>query len=280
LPANGSTATAPTTPSPPTSSEALTAGHRVGVHELIRLSRIRAGLSFRQASTLSRRLSNIFADHRYFAAPGTLSDYEKLASPLNHVQKAISLCALYYINFWALLRASGISINSLGAEAMDDGLMPRLGADDSTSPSGVSDSIQSIGDDTDFLSSLIEQWEEIPLFIKDALPAISGMKGFSLADIFYVGANQEHDSLRGAVLVSVNRRFKRPAPSTATSIWEQPLYVLMRRDGSYLCAPCEVQGDALVVHPHCEPPLKSLRFKKGVDAEIIGRITAILRKLP
>ncbi len=265
-----------------TTSAALTAGHHVGVHELLRLSRMRAGLSFREASSLSMRLSRAFGDVHYFAAASTLSDYEKLASPFSHVQKAISLCALYYINFWMLLRAGGIAIDSLGAEPMDDHLVPRSGFRQGTPAAGQAGSIQHRREGDGLLAKVIDQWQELPLFIKDALPAISGLKDVSLADIFYVGASQEanHPSLTGAVIVAVNRRFKKPALSTARTIWGQPLYVLVCRDGSYLCGPCELRDGVLVVHPHCDLPQRSLCFKRGVDAEVIGRVTAILRRLP
>jgi hypothetical protein len=282
LSVDGSSATRSAASLQPTASAALTAGHHEGVHELLRLSRMRAGLSFREASGLSMRLSRVFGDHQYFAAPGTLSDYEKLASPFNHVQKAISLCALYYINFWVLLRAGGIAIDSLGAEAMDDHMVPRPGLRHGTPAAGQAGPIQHRRDGDGLLAKVINQWQELPLFIKDALPTISGLKDLSLADIFYVGANQEpnHPSLAGAEIVTVNRRFKKPALSTAGTIWGEPLYVLVCRDGSYLCGPCELRDGFLVVHPHCDLPQESLHFRRGVDAEVIGRITAILRRLP
>jgi hypothetical protein len=228
------------------------------------------------------RLSRAFGDVHYFAAASTLSDYEKLASPFSHVQKAISLCALYYINFRVLLRAGGIAIDSLGAEAMDDHAVPRPELPQGTPAAGQAGSIQHRRDGDGLLAKVIDQWQELPLFIKDALPGISGLKDVSLADIFYVGANQEtnHPALTGAAIVTVNRRFKKPTPSTARTIWEQPLYVLVRRDGSYLCGPCELRDGVLVVDPHCDLPQKSLHFKRGVDAEVIGRVTAILRRLP
>jgi hypothetical protein len=281
LSVDGSSLTRSTASVWPTASAALTAGHHAGVHELLRLSRMRAGLSFRDASRLSLRLSRDFGDSQYGASPGTLSDYEKLAWPLHHVQKAISLCALYYINFWTLLRAGGIAIDSLGAEPMDDKMVLRLGPRHGAAAAGQIGLIQHCRDDL-LLTKVIDQWQELPLFIKNALPAISGIKDVSLADIFCVGANQEHNhpSLTGAAILAVNRRSKRPTPSTATTIWEQPLYVLLRRDGSYLCGPCELREGILVVHPHCDLHQKSLCLKRGVDAEVIGRVTAILRRLP
>jgi hypothetical protein len=274
--------THPVTTLLPAASATLTAGIPAGVHQLLRLSRMRVGLSFREASAMSLGIARTLADSMYFAAAGTLSDYEQLASPLHHVQKIISLCALYCIDFWVLLRAGGLPTDSLGADAMSDRIVARPDLRHDL-PAAETISTSQLGGDTGaFLSNIVGQWEELPLFIKDALPEISGLKDLSLSDIFCVGANQNptHPSLAGAVLLAVNRRVKAPAPSTATTAWRQPLYVLLRRDGTYICGPCELEDGVLVVYPHGELPQSSMRLRKGIDAEVIGQITTILRSLP
>ena len=103
----------------------------------IRLSRIRAGLSFREASALSHRIAEVLADDMYFTAVGTLSEYETLTHPPRHIQKIISICILYNIGFWDFLAASGITVDPKAGEFMPDELVPRAisGADGlSTTP--------------------------------------------------------------------------------------------------------------------------------------------------
>jgi hypothetical protein len=51
------------------------------------------------------------------------------------------------------------------------------------------------------------------------------------------------------------------------------------RDGSYLCASCELRQGVLIVHPHSEKPHSSMQFRNGIDAEVIGQVTAIVRHL-
>jgi hypothetical protein len=254
---------------------------RSGLQQLLRISRMRVGISFREASVMSQRIARTLADRMYFAAAGTLSDYENTSSPLRHVQKIISLCALYCIDFWTFLRASGLQSDSLGKDVMSDGMVERPGIPRIQSSDEVA-GIRHIGEFGEgFLANLIERWQELPLFIGSALPVISKLKDISLSDIFWVGGNRNptHPSLIGAELVAVNRRIKTPPHSAATTAWEQPLYVILKRDGDYLCAACELRHGMLTIHPHSEGSHSSMRFRNGIDAEIVGQVTAIIRDL-
>jgi len=254
---------------------------RPGLQNLLRVSRMRVGISFREASVLSQRIARTFSDRMYFAAAGTLSDYENASSPLRHVQKIISLCALYCIDFWSFIRAGGLQVDSLGNDSMSDEMVMRPGIPRAQSSDEFTGTRKSVEIGESFLSTLISRSEEVPLFIKSALTVICALKDMSLSDIFWVGGNRNpsHPSLIGAALVAVNRRIKTPPQSTATTAWEQPLYVILKRDGSYLCAACELRRGMLTICPHSEDPPISIQFRNGVDAEIVGRVTAIVRNL-
>jgi hypothetical protein len=132
-----------------------------------------------------------------------------------------------------------------------------------------------------FVSTLVSQWEELPVFIRGALPALTGLKDFSVSDVFCYDGGQDaiHPSLIGASLLAVNRRIKMPLQATAQSVWEQPLYIILLRDGNYLCGSCELRRGVLIVHPHSERPHSSIQLKNGIDAEVIGQVTTILRRL-
>lgn len=252
------------------------------LQQLLRKSRLRVGVSFREASVMSQRIARGFGDRMYFAAPGTLSDYEKASSPLRHVQKIISLCALYCIDFWNFLRAGGLRVDALGNEAMSDEMVVRKGLPRIQPSDEVAGTKQygELGESV--LSTLVGRWEELPLFMRSALPGIFKLKDISLSDVFWVGGNRDpiHPSLIGATLVAVNRRIKTLLRSTASTAWEQPLYIVLKRNGSYLCASCELRNGMLIVHPHSERPDSSIQFRNGVDAEVVGQVTTIIRNLP
>ena len=262
-------------------ASATTDRARVGLQQLLRSSRIRAGLSFREASLMSHLIAQSLKDRTYFAAAGTLSDYENASSPLRHIQKIFSLCAVYCIGFWVFLRAAGVRTDLLGNDAMSDGLVARAGPptvqhSDDAAFAGHHGKIEE-----GFLSTLINRWEECPLFMRTALPFISKLKDFSLSDVFWVGGNRQptHPSLVGAELVAINRRIKTPQRTTAPTAWQQPLYLVLKRDGSYFCASCELRRDILVIHPHSDKPHTSVQFRNGIDAEVVGQVTAIARNI-
>ena len=80
--------------------------------QLLRSARLRMGLSLREASAMSRRVAAALGDEQYFAAPGSLSDYEALDSSPRHIHKVITLCAVYGVvldipqKYWRQCRRS------------------------------------------------------------------------------------------------------------------------------------------------------------------------------
>ena len=251
-----------------------------GLGQLLRSSRIRAGLSFREASVMSRQIAEMLGDQMYFAAVGTLSDYETLLTPPRRVQKIMSVCILYAIGFWDLLRAAGLEVDQLGAEPIPDGLVPRRPPDrvhlsnaDTGAGSQALDRLQ-------FLPMVVEQWEEIPLFLRSALGPISGLKTVSFSDVYWVGGNRDplHPCLAHASFAIANRKVRKPQDSLPAAPWEQPVYVVMKRDGSYICGACTLRGDALSIHPYPATPFLPRQFKNEIDAEVVGQITSVIRR--
>jgi len=253
---------------------------QMNLKQLIRRSRARAGLSFREASQMTRSIALRLADRRYFAAASTLSDYETLAAPPRHVHKIVTLCALYSISFWGFLRASGVSLEGTGSEPIPDKLIPR------ELPHVARKSSAAIGErrwrkrQNGFLGTLLKTWEEIPLYLRKSLSDLTTLANFSVSDVFWVGGdpNPIHPWLENAELVAINRRVRNPAPWGGATFWEQPMYLLLARDGGYLCGCCTLEQGIVVVHPYPDRPFSPRQFKNGTDAEVIGQVTAILRR--
>jgi hypothetical protein len=247
---------------------------------LIRSSRIKTGFSFRQASAVSRWIADLLVDPLYFTAIGTLSDYETISVPPRHIQKIISLCILYGIRFWDFLRASNLQVEPLAGDPIPDELISGPGARPLHRSHQDRDGEESHKMESSFLPALINQWEELPLFIKDALDSISGLKSFSLSDVFWVGGDPHpiHPYLLNASLLAVNRRAKRPPKSPEKTFWQQPLYVAIRRNGSYLCGACTLEEGQLVVYPYTDSSLLA-GPPRIEDAEVVGQVTAVLRRL-
>lgn len=248
------------------------------LRHLLRRGRLRVGLSCRQASGLSRKIAEELGDERYYTAAGSLSDYEATNRPPRHIHKIITLCTLYSIDFWQFLKAAGLPIERLGQEHIPDELAGRPQLPDSSSyrqrrqkpEEGV------------FLRNLFERFEEIPFFLRNSLPAISGLPHISLRDVFWVG-DQKHDShpsIKGAQFLIVNRHIKQPEPLKWEPPENQPLYLLSRRNGAYFCGTITQDGKRTVLHSFPEEIPGPKPAHSRADAEIVGQIVTVVRRIP
>ena len=248
------------------------------LRHLLRKCRQRAGLSFRQASAMSAKLAQELGDQRYFTAIGSLSDYESAEALPRHIHKVVTLCTLYSIGFWHLLKASGLAMDKLGQRAISEDLTEgahwaagsRRKDQDPQGTKGGS-----------FLSILMDRFEEIPLFLRNALPELCGMSRLALRDVFWVGeiGQEFHAPLRGAAFLVVNQRMKTPFISKSEPEWKQPVYLLARRDGSYFCGRFALAGNTTVLHPLSARPSSPKPHESGGDAEIVGQVVTVLRRI-
>jgi hypothetical protein len=248
--------------------------------QLLRRSRARSGLSFREASKISRWIAHELGDPRYFTAASTLSDYETLPSAPRQVHRIITLAILYAASFADLLRASNLALEETGAEPIPDKFLARS-IPPSGRKAGSTNREGAARKQNGFFDPLLERWREIPLFLRRSLSEFTRVPNFSVSDVFWIGGDPDpiHPWLRNAEFVAINRRIQKPASSRKTTFWEQPLYVLLTRDGRYLCACCTLEKGFVVVHPYPDRPFTPRKFKNGSDAEVVGEVTAILRRL-
>lgn len=79
--------------------------------DLLRISRGRTGLTFRSAHGLTRTIARIMGNRDYQIALGMLSDYEVMGKLPRHAAKILSLCILYCMDVWELLKAAGVYID-------------------------------------------------------------------------------------------------------------------------------------------------------------------------
>jgi hypothetical protein len=55
--------------------------------------------------------------------------------------------------------------------------------------------------------------------------------------------------------------------------------LILRRDGSYMCGRCTLNEGNLVIHGYPGGAVSTQQFRNGVDAEVVGQVTTILRRL-
>jgi hypothetical protein len=242
---------------------------------LLRLARLAMGLSFRAASAKSRDLANLIGDERYFAASGSLSDYETLNSAPRHFHKMIAFSVIYSLPLKVILHALDLDLDEPGREPMPDLLTAR------SSAVGTGHIARSeCGEQAGFARDLFEELQGVPVFLRKALGAIASLPRLSLKDIFYLGKTPGlvHPFLAGGVLAAVNRQKKKLNEGGSKPFWEQPLYIILKRDGTYHCGFCSRENTSLVIHTYPNAIHRQEQIREQ-DVEVIGKITAILGRL-
>jgi len=244
---------------------------------ILRTARSRGAFSLREASALSRQVAMLLGDERYFLSASSLSDYETRDTAPRHFHKVISLCLVYAISFRSFLDVIGLADRLAGGDSVPDRFIPRA--------EPAHSQVNSVGSkdfrDGGFLRELIRRCEDIPFFLKGAVPELSAIHRPSLRRFYWLGGVSEplHRYLENGLIVSVDVHRKRPVDSRSRPAWEQNLYVVLKRDGTYLCGPCGVENGALVMHLEAEHLHLQQEFRNGRDAEVVGQIRAIVRKL-
>jgi hypothetical protein len=84
---------------------------RMSFSRLLRISRRRVGLRFREAHELTLRIVEILQNRDFGIAAGLLSDYEAMNKVPRHIAKIISLCVIYGIDPSELLQAAGVHLD-------------------------------------------------------------------------------------------------------------------------------------------------------------------------
>lgn len=242
--------------------------------QFLREQRRRMHLSTREAARISTIVAERLNDKRYASSSSSLSDYEVRKTLPRNFHKVIALCSTYGLQFTSLMRRVGIDLEDSGIEPMPDCYLPRPEA--IVAPQAGHQSLPG-----GFLDTLLEQCHhEVPFFLRNVLGYFSDSKRISIDDFFWIGAEADsfHPYLAGGVIAIVNRRRKTPVYNPAQPIWQQPIYILLARDGKYLAACCGIENDKLVIHPYGMRFHQTVEYHFRRDVEVTGQIVAIARR--
>jgi len=224
---------------------------------------------------MSRTIAEVLQDDRYRISPSSLSDYELHNTAPRDFHKVITLCSIYGLQFESVTKRIGVNVADCGTESMPERYLSR------TEPPVAAKSADADIVPAGFLGKLLEECQEIPLFLRHSLGYFSGSAHISLDDFFWVGDDDDplHPYLAKGLLVIVNRRRKTPFHFASKPVWQQPIYIVLKRDGMHLAACCGVENDKLVLHPYARDFHSTAEFRNHQDAEVVGQIVAIARRL-
>lgn len=121
---------------------------------------------------------------------------------------------------------------------------------------------------------------EFPSFLESANPALPTFPPHSYCCCPRV--NTQSEPLRYSLPSRLTHRFlgggKKPNDCGSKPMWQQPLYIVLKRDGTYSCGCCSLENNSLVVHTYPGGVHRRDQFRNR-DAEVIGKIVAVVRKL-
>lgn len=233
------------------------------VSQLLRNSRERVGLHFRQARDLTARVGQELGNDEYAIALGTLSDYEAVDAVPRHVSKIISLCIVYAIDFAGYLRSAGIALNPSAQRALAE-INPELRPISLSSlHTKETNSDGSHFSQSYFPRSLIDAQSELLRGKSDSLETYAVHPG---------------DRSSEAKLFIVDRCSTQLEQSAWPAAWQRPVYVVRKRDGRYVYGFCTVTDGVLTVHH--DPTMTRVveRFyRKEVD--VVGQVVTMLRSI-
>jgi len=245
--------------------------------QLLSRARVNSNLSLREAAALSRTVSEALGDDRYWISPSSLCDYEVQDTPPRSPHKIITLCCLYGLRFSKFLSAIEIPIEEAGTEPMPDHFVRGIPPAEPPKRAAENDETANAG----FLGRLLEICEEVPFFLRHAIAPFGGMRDVSIDDFFWIGGERDvlHPYFANGLLALVNRRKKTPFHFASKPLWKQPVYLLLQRDGNYLCACCGLENGTLVIHPYTEHFHRAVQFSHHKEIEVVGQIVAIARRV-
>jgi transcriptional regulator with XRE-family HTH domain len=238
----------------------------------IRQARARAGLTLHEASLFSHKVAQALDDRRYAMAPSTLADYETQSTPPRHLEKAMTLCLIYAVPLVDFVRAAGTAPEHLGTQFIPRALLP---PEMTAAPPGARPEV------AESSSSLRLQFGSVPWFLGSSLAQVSGIPRPSMRDFFWLTG--EHPFLPAytgdSMLALVDRNKKSPLREPNLPAWLQPAYVLLLRDGQYRCACCSLDEENLFLFPRSESGRLPERLRLGRDAEVVGQIVGLARRI-
>jgi hypothetical protein len=257
--------------------------HDGKLSRLLRHARLTQAMSLREASAFSRRVADSLGSDQYFISSSSLSDYEAYDCAPRHFHKVITLCILYGVKLFTLLRYAGIHLEQAGYDPMPE---PLFVASFPGQPKKDEAEVEAESEgeghcDDKFLQGMLQQCGDVPFFLRHAWTTLFGLKNGSFHDVFWIGGEREarHPYLRGGLLAVVNRRRKKAIFLQSRPPWEQSLYLLLQRDGTYLSACCELQNGSLLLHSYDQQGGRTEKLLCGADTEVTGQVVAVARKL-
>jgi transcriptional regulator with XRE-family HTH domain len=246
--------------------------------EQLKNIRNRLGITTRDVAEFSQRIAQAEDNAEYHISNAWLTQIENSDS-VPSVYKLYSLSSIYRIKFSDLLLLYGVDLQNLVKHQLTAPLPNthlttlEVYDTDKTVSFPVRFDRSFDVDNTNLLSRMVEVWGEIPIALIQHLDIRHSLYG-------YIGLQDNTLSplLRPGSFVQIDPHVRKIQPMRWRTEFDRPIYFVELRDG-YACSWCEMQDGYLLLLPHPLSARSVRRLNYGVEAEIIGQVTAVAMRL-
>ena len=246
--------------------------------EQLKAIRTRLGITTREVAELSQKLADTEGNPEYAISNAWLTQVENSDS-VPSIFKLYALSVIFRIKFNDLLMLFGVDlqkINQRQSELQLPGthLVQMEVYDPERTVSFPIRFDRSFDiDNTNLLNRMVETWGEVPISLIQGLDLRHSLYGYVGLQDFTL-----HPLLRPGSFVQIDQRVRKIRPARWRTEHDRPIYFVELRDG-YACAWCDLQDGHLLLLPHPLSPVSVRRFSYGVEAEIVGQVTAVAMRL-
>ena len=198
---------------------------------------------------------------------------------LPSIYRLYSLCVIYGLSLQNVLSWYGIDLGNLPGDAVRLSLRETRPLDfDSPEARTVSELPIEIEGNIDltktfYLSPHIRKWGPLPLSILGSLDLKCNRYAFIGIDDWFM-----HPILPPGSFIQVDETKNRVECMGSTKEYQRPIYLVEHRAG-YRCGWCTEQNGLLIVQPHSESNMSLELFRYPGDADIIGQVTGVAKRL-
>jgi transcriptional regulator with XRE-family HTH domain len=243
----------------------------------LRQAREALHLRYRDVEEASQRIANLRGNDEFLIGLSRLADIENKGT-LPSLYRLYSLCAIYRLEFSAVLRWYGIELGELAA---DSARLPldRTHSINFVCPEGTQVQFPAELDEgvdlhrTSYLSRHIHKWGKSPVTLLNALDlrkqryAFVGTDDWSMYPIVAPGS-----------FIQIDETKRRVVSDGWSNEFERPIYFLEHRHG-YRCGWCSSRDGLLVVQAHAASHVAPEIFRYPGEADVIGQVVGIAMRL-
>jgi transcriptional regulator with XRE-family HTH domain len=247
-------------------------------NERLKQIRTRLGISTREVAELSQKIAETEGNPEFHIFYAWLAQVENSDS-IPGLHKLYSLSVIYRMNIAELFLIFGVDLRKSHQHQLLSPLprthLTTLEVADLNETAAFPIRFDPRFDlrHTNLLSRMVQQWGQVPLAFIRNLDVRHTMYGYIRLEDYML-----FPVLRPGSFVQIDPHVRKIQTRGWRTEYDRPIYFLELRDG-YVCSWCDLQGGEVWLIPHPLSPCQVRRLIPGVDAEIIGQVTAAALRL-